>query len=492
MNITKYNTFAVIQDGFTNKVMRQYFTKKDLDWSQGSPPKTIETNLYQRRGTDLVIPGGLLKFMEGSYTFDNSVSAVYDKPDEVIKNALEGFEMRDYQVEMVSRMLESNIGSIIAGTGAGKTLVLGAYLKLVGGTSVVIVPTTHLLNETSERLEIYGLNVNIYGHTREIKEGYVNVTMVQSMRNDLKSKGRTMLNEVDHLIVDEAHRSRAATYFDLIMSFPKLKTIHGLSGTFYVNPITSYNWSDFHSFEGSEARLYSLFGVPLYQISYKELRDRGYLSPVRYAMIKTNIKGKKSADYHKVAESTIDSETRQDIGVQVAKDMIQKMGMKKIIIFSRLRETCVGLLTKLNEQGVKAMVVYGGRENLEIKNGELISHGSNGLLSQFGEGDFNVLISTSVMDEGFDLPSIDSAIMFSGGKSDRQLIQRVGRSVRLKEGKEFAMIVDFNDSGNELTKRHSKERAKLATNVFGVEVEYIDKVEELVENNIDNVNKLRL
>jgi len=70
-----------------------------------------------------------------------------------------------------------------------------------------------------------------------------------------------------------------------------------------------------------------------------------------------------------------------------------------------------------------------------------------------------VLLSTSVLDEGVDISNIDTLILAAGGKSMRQVIQRIGRALRKKKNKENkATIFDFEDNENQALRKHTKER----------------------------------
>ena len=52
------------------------------------------------------------------------------------------------------------------------------------------------------------------------------------------------------------------------------------------------------------------------------------------------------------------------------------------------------------------------------------------ILDKFRKGDINILVICKVLDEGFDLPKIDTGIILSTTSSIRQRIQRIGRISR--------------------------------------------------------------
>ncbi|HUS30427.1 MAG TPA: DEAD/DEAH box helicase [Kofleriaceae bacterium] len=57
------------------------------------------------------------------------------------------------------------------------------------------------------------------------------------------------------------------------------------------------------------------------------------------------------------------------------------------------------------------------------------------MLSRFSSGACNVLVSAQVLDEGFDIPDADVAIVVGGTSSQRRQVQRIGRVLRPRPGK---------------------------------------------------------
>ncbi len=62
------------------------------------------------------------------------------------------------------------------------------------------------------------------------------------------------------------------------------------------------------------------------------------------------------------------------------------------------------------------------------------------VLERFREGNIRILVACKSMDEGVDIPDVSVGIVLSGTSAQRQRIQRLGRIVRKKEGKEKALL----------------------------------------------------
>jgi superfamily II DNA or RNA helicase len=67
-----------------------------------------------------------------------------------------------------------------------------------------------------------------------------------------------------------------------------------------------------------------------------------------------------------------------------------------------------------------------------------------------------VLIATTIFDEGVDVSGINCLFLAAGGKSMRQLLQRIGRGLRKKsDGSCIEVYDDVLDYHNEHLTRHT-------------------------------------
>ena len=83
-------------------------------------------------------------------------------------------------------------------------------------------------------------------------------------------------------------------------------------------------------------------------------------------------------------------------------------------------------------------------------------------LEKFKAGNLNVLVSCTALDEGFDMPEADGAMILSASSSKRQRIQRMGRVLMITANKENALIVTVYSSKTEYEKlREESNRYKL-------------------------------
>ena len=80
-------------------------------------------------------------------------------------------------------------------------------------------------------------------------------------------------------------------------------------------------------------------------------------------------------------------------------------------------------------------------------------------LEKFGDGEYDVLVSTSIGEEGLDVPSVDMVIFYEPVSSSVRDIQRMGRTGRQESGEVHVLIAeDTRDEGYYWSAYHEKNR----------------------------------
>ncbi|MGC8648876.1 MAG: DEAD/DEAH box helicase [Candidatus Micrarchaeia archaeon] len=115
-------------------------------------------------------------------------------------------------------------------------------------------------------------------------------------------------------------------------------------------------------------------------------------------------------------------------------DIIKKdYSNKKIIIFAQYRSTIKKLDELLNINGIKSKGFVGKKEGITIQQQQEI-------IRDFRDNKFNVLIATSIGEEGLDIPNVDLVIFYEPIPSEIRNIQRKGRTGRLHFGEVIILI----------------------------------------------------
>ncbi|HLC39741.1 MAG TPA: helicase-related protein [archaeon] len=121
----------------------------------------------------------------------------------------------------------------------------------------------------------------------------------------------------------------------------------------------------------------------------------------------------------------------------IVKDLLKGKSGIKIIIFANYRSAVEKIRKLLEAENISAQEFIGQT----MKSGKGMTQDQQiAMLSRFRNGEFNVLVSTSIGEEGLDVPSVDYAIFYEPVPSEIRAIQRRGRVGRQVSGKTIFLI----------------------------------------------------
>ncbi|HII29923.1 DEAD/DEAH box helicase [Candidatus Woesearchaeota archaeon CG08_land_8_20_14_0_20_47_9] len=140
---------------------------------------------------------------------------------------------------------------------------------------------------------------------------------------------------------------------------------------------------------------------------------------------------------------------------QIVADNIKTSG--KIIIFNQYRDSATKLRSELgNIPGVSARVFVGQAKKIDTG---LSQREQKAMMDDFREGRFNVLISTSIGEEGLDVPNVNLVVFYEPIPSAIRQIQRRGRTGRHREGRVIILVTqNTRDEAYMWTAHHKEQR----------------------------------
>lgn len=352
---------------------------------------------------------------------------------------MQKIKLYSYQEDAVQhavQMLEERGNSlIVAGTGAGKTIMLAAVIgRFFYGFQSANGRKPHVL-VLVHRTEIHDQNHTKFGGvcpeipTSEITahkkslHGYVHFGMVQTVVGLLPEFERAN-SFFDLIVIDEAHHSGATTYESIIEWNKKGKPDACLFGV-----TATPN-------RGDKLPLINLFDN-FSQITTKFLINSHYLvrptfidcSPVFMVKDGKTVKAEKG---RLSKNCKMDSEGLALIS-KLCGEYLDKKSDGKSVIFAPSHEFCEAICGELSKKGRKPAYLSLGLSD-ELRKEEL---------DRFERGDAEELINVDIATEGYDFPPIRNVVEFDTNGTHGQWVQKVGRGLRTCEGKVGCAVIDF-------------------------------------------------
>jgi superfamily II DNA or RNA helicase len=376
-------------------------------------------------------------------------------------------KLREWQAKAFPLWWAKKRGIVKVVTGGGKTVFaihcLTKYLEENNDHSIfIVVPSIALLDQWYEGLQkdFNEKEIALNGGGEHIEKlSRINISTIDSVKNIIQQfdASKTLL------IVDECHKIGTEKRGEVLSS--SWHATLGLSATperdyddnFYIiirkilgDIIFDYDYIDAREDEVivNFKLLYAYAAMtPDEEEKYKKFTK----SIQRRA---ATIGGNDMNDYplkmliFNRARMVKNSKNRSPFGIE----LLQKHKRDSWIVFTENKKQAKEFNKIINTKGYKSAIY-----NTDLDNAEREEN-----LNNFKNGNLNVLVSCTALDEGFDMPEADGAMILSASSSKRQRIQRMGRVLRITANKQNALIVTVYSSKTEFDKlREESNRYKL-------------------------------
>ena len=376
-------------------------------------------------------------------------------------------KLREWQETAFPLWWNRKRGIVKVVTGGGKTVFaiycLKQYLEENPNNSIlIVVPSIALLDQWYEGLlQSYDANqLSLNGGGEHLEElSMITISTIDSVKNiiDKFDASQTLL------IVDECHKIGTEKRGETLTN--NWHATLGLSATperdyddnFYIiikkilgDIIFDYDYIDAREDEVivNFKLLYAYAAMtPEEEDEYKKFTK----SIQRRA---ATIGGNNMNDYplkmmiFNRARMVKNSKNRIPFGIE----LLQKYKRDSWIVFTENKKQAKEFNAIINSKGYQSA----------IYNTDLDASEREENLNNFKSGNLNVLVSCTALDEGFDMPEADGAMILSASSSKRQRIQRMGRVLRITANKQNALIVTVYSSKTEYEKlREESNRYQL-------------------------------
>lgn len=420
-------------------------------------------NLYNIKNQSF--PTGLLKRAIVTLATNGYKVNVIDKRviPEGTPLELHGVTLRDYQEEAVNELVSKTRGLLMAGTGSGKTVVIAGVLAKLGVKTLVIVPTTVLLSQTAERLgNMLDTPVGMVGDGICCIEN-ITVATFQSLTDSEETKGSKydtetgrwkkvkkkqivvreehikFLESIECVVVDESHHMISNSIQSILAACKNAYYRFGCSATPYSN-------------KDEDVLIEAACGRVLKEITASYLIANGWLSkPTIHLIPFKQQRGGESSTYAGLYEEKItQNPVRNDL-------------LRRIIEYRADLGDSVLVSVRYLEHGktlYNSLVSKYGKDVVFV-NSSVATKKLNEALQQLENKEIKICIGTSLINEGVNLPALNTLVLAGTPKSKIATMQLVGRVLRKTEDKSTVDVYDIQDYNCKYFTSASRERVEI-------------------------------
>jgi superfamily II DNA or RNA helicase len=333
-------------------------------------------------------------------------------------------KLRDYQeraiAELRSRLMQGKKRPVIqAPTGAGKTIIAAAIVKMArekNKTVLFTVPSLSLIDQTVERFRQNGITeVGVMQGMHELTDYRmpVQVCSVQTL-------ARRTIPRADLVLVDECHVM--FKLYDRWMADPEWTKIPfvGLTATPWAKGMgAAGRWDDL------------IIGTTTAElISLKHLSDFKVFAPAH-----PDLSGVKTVAGDYEVKGLGEVMDQNNLVADIVTTWLEKGENRPTVCFAVNRIHAKNIQTQFEQAGVKAAYMD-AFTNL---------HERAEIVKQFENGDVKVICNVGVLTTGFDA-DVRCVILARPTKSEILYTQMIGRGLRTADGKDHCIILDHSDT----------------------------------------------
>lgn len=409
------------------------------------------------------------------------------------KPVVSKFEPYDFQWRALQQVEKHGRGIIQVATGGGKSVIAKLIMARYRRMTLFLTTRGILLYQMDDQLKEIGLNTGQIGDGEfKVTKG-VNLGMVQTLvqalevpdlaaerravvksiylskskdenmpdaeiaklakqRFDDKTKRRNqiikVLEMIEVVIGEEAHEAGGESYYKILQHCKNASIRVALTATPFMRDSAEDNM-----------RLMAAFGPKLIVITEEMLINRGILAKpfFKYVDCTPHPKLRRTSPWERayalgymqndfmLADMLRDAKNAKRVGLPTMTLCVRKEHGQRIEDF-------------YNANGLKAKFIY-GESKMELR---------REYINKLATGEIDVLIGTTILDVGVDVPAVGLIQLAGGYKAEVALRQRIGRGLRAKKNiPNFAFIADYGCSINLTLNEHTRQRRNIVEGTPG-------------------------
>ena len=354
---------------------------------------------------------------------------------------VEGVTLRPYQQETCEAALEHKQGIFKIATNGGKTEIAVALTNYLQLPTLFVVTSRELLHQAQARFlkrlpNVTEAEIGIIGDGKWAPGSWVTIATVDTLESRIdRPETRELLENIDVLFLDECHHVGSETWYSVSV-FCAAYYRFGMSGT----PLDRT--------DGANLRLIAATGPIIAEVTNKHLVELGVSAKAKIIFDKVTQPVLKPRIQYKTAykQGVVENEVVLDKIVQWTKIAASK-NLSTLILIDEIAHGHTiddALWNNTDGQFISHQFIHGSETSEQRASA----------IESFGDRSLPVLIASTILDEGVDVPTIDVLICAGSRKSKIRTMQRLGRGLRGDK----LIVIEFANFTNKYLLEHSLKR----------------------------------
>ena len=392
------------------------------------------------------------------YTYEFVNNKFYGLPFEINENiSKEGVKdylnsicshsPRDYQIEGVYDALRHNRKLLISPTASGKSLMIYSIVRYYvekGQNTLIVVPTTSLVEQMYKDFADYGWDVGSFCHKIYAgKERETDSQVIITTWQSIYKLPKQYFSRFNVVVGDEAHQFKSKSLISIMTKLCDAKYRFGFTGT--LDGSQTHKWV-----------LEGLFGPSYKIIKTDELMQKGHLAKLDIKVLLLKHPPHRFEVFEDEVQYIINHQKRN----KFIKNLTLDLKGNTLVLFARVEGHGQPLYELINSSAIderKVFFIHGGVNTDERE-----------LVREITERENNAIIVASygTFSTGINIKNLHNVVFASPSKSRIRNLQSIGRVLRKGDNKIKATLYDIADdisykSRKNYTLNHLIERIKI-------------------------------
>ena len=342
------------------------------------------------------------------------------------------FSPRDYQMEAFRTAVQYGRQLLLSPTASGKSLIIYLLARYYNKKTIIIVPTTSLVEQMAKDFIDYGYDEDICKiySGQPVFDAPITITTWQSFAKAPKD----VMQSFDVVVGDEAHLFKAQTLKGILEKMKTTAIRFGTTGTL----------------DGSEChrlQLEGMFGPVKKVISSYQLMEEGTIAQINIQCIILRHTKMKKMSYQDEMDYLVSNEERN----KFITNLVSSLKGNTLVLFQYVEKHGEVLYPMLDGRVKDLHYVYGGTDTEDRETvRELVEKSKDSV----------ILASYGTFSTGINIKRIDNVVFASPSKSKIRNLQSIGRGLRKTDDKDSMRLFDIADDlqCDNFTLSHLKER----------------------------------